>query len=150
MIFAIERLEDCWDEMVALAERHWNEVQNVRLKEEGFNPKYERYKQQEDWGSFLQFTARKDGVMVGYAGLYIVQSMHSQRLICTEDAWYLVPEERKGFAAIRFFKFMENECRKRGVWSVTLTVPDSSGAGKIHKFLGYETVGTISYKRLAP
>ena len=149
MIFAIESLRDCWDEMVALAERHWNETQNFR-KDEGFNPSRERYQQQEDWGSFVQFTARKNGVMVGYAGLYIVPSMHSQKLICCEDTWYLAPEERRGLAAIRFFKFMENECHRRGVWSVTLTAPTSTGAEKIHRFLGYTTVGTVSHKRLAP
>lgn len=147
MNFAIEKLQDCWDEIMVLANQHWNETQNFR-HDEGFAPKFARYKQQEDWGSYIQFTARDEGVLVGYAGVYVVPSMHSQRLICTEDTWYIEPGHRKGLAAIRFFKFMENECRKRGVYSITLTAPESTKAETIHRFMGYRKVASVSYKRL--
>lgn len=147
MIFAVEKVEDCWDEMVALAEGHYAETQGHRHYQ-GFQPLYERYKQQEDWGSFIQFTARVDGKMVGYGGCYVVPSMHTQAMICTEDTWYLLPEYRKGWNAIKFMRFMEKTAKERGAVDVTITTSFTTAADKVAKFLGYEPVAKVLYKRL--
>lgn len=147
MIFAIEKIRDCWDEVSALGQQHWLETQQYRHSQP-FKPMLERYAQYEDFGGYLQFTARVDGVLVGYGGLYIVPSMHTQELICQEDTWYLMPEHRKGFSAIKFFRFMEDECRKRGVKEVMLTAPATTRAGVIHKFLKYEKVADVYSKHL--
>lgn len=147
MKFAIEKLKDCWDEVVELAGKHWLETQEYRHAQP-FNPSFERYNQYEEMGCYLQFTARDEGRLVGYGGLYIVPSMHTQELICTEDTWYLLPEARKGFDAIKFFRFMEDECRKRGVKEVSLTAPATTRAGVIHKFLKYQKVAEVYSKHL--
>ena len=147
MIFAIEKLKDCWDEIMVLAERHWNETQNFR-HEEGFNPKFERYQQQEEWGNYIQFTARENGELIGYGGVYIVPSMHSQELMANEDTWFMAPEHRKGWDSIKFFRFMEDECKRRGAKSITLSAPVTTRAETIHRFLGYKKVAVVSYKRI--
>lgn len=147
MIFAIEPLKGCWDEIMVLAHKHWNETQAYRHSQP-FRPVFERYESYERMGCYVQFTARVEGKLVGYAGLYFVPSMHTQEPICTEDTWYLDPEFRKGWTAIKFFRFMEDECRRRGVVEVTLTEPISTEVGIIHRRLGYKPVATMRSKHL--
>jgi hypothetical protein len=147
VIFAIEPLSTCWNEMITLAHQHWNETQQYRHSQP-FCPSFERYNQYDKAGWFLQFTARDNGKMVGYAGLYLTPSMHTQQLICTEDTWYLLPEYRKGWNAIKFYRFMERECIKRGVVEICLTVPHSTGVSPIHKYLGFEKVSDQFSKHL--
>lgn len=95
-------------------------------------------------------TARDAGRMVGYAGVYLTPSMHTQDIIATEDTWFLLPEYRKGLLAVRFFRFAEDECRKRGAVSANGTATCSNGAGKILEYLGYKEVSRQYYKQLLP
>jgi len=145
--FHVEPLKQCWDEVVGLAGRHWAETQNYR-HEQPFCPQFERYNQYNELGLYIQFTARCEGKLVGYGGVYIVPSMHTQQLICTEDTWYLAPEFRQGWTAMRFFKFMEREAAARGAVDVTLTAPDHTGIAPLHRRLGYKKVADVHWKSL--
>lgn len=147
MIFAVENLADCWDEVVELAGRHWRETQAYRHAQP-FNPQFERYNQYAAAGWYLQFTVRDQGRLVGYGGAYIVPSMHTQRVIATEDTWYLLPEYRKGWTALKFFKFMEAECVKRGAEEVSLTVPEGIGTGVLCERIGYKKVAIHYAKQI--
>lgn len=139
MIFAVEPLEDVWDGVVELAGKHWLETQAYRHNQP-FNPSFERYNGYAKHGWYLQFTVRDEGKLVGYGGVYLTPSMHTQRTIASEDTWYLLPEYRKGWNAIKFFRFMEDECRKRGAEEVNLTVPEGIGTGILCERLGYKKV----------
>lgn len=147
--FAIEPLEQAWDEMVQLATQHWKETQSYRHGQ-GFKPLFERYNQYAKIGCYLPFTARDEGRMVGYGGLYIVPSMHTQQIIATEDTWFMLPEYRKGWTAVRFFKFMEAEARKRGAVEVSLTIPEGIGTGVICERMGYKKVAAHWAKQIHP
>jgi hypothetical protein len=147
LTFAIEPLEQAWNEMIMLAHQHWNETQQYRHSQP-FSPSFDRYNQYAKAGWFILFTARDNGKMVGYAGVYLTPSMHTQQLICTEDTWYLTPEYRKGWNAVRFFKFMENTVREKGAIEICLTAPHTTKAGKIHEYLGYTQVSNQYSKNL--
>jgi hypothetical protein len=149
VIFAVEPLQDAWDEVVGLARKHWNETQGYRHNQP-FNPVFERYNQYAKAGWYLQFTVRDEGRLVGYGGAYIVPSMHTQRLIAQEDTWYLLPEYRRGLLAVRFFRFMEEECVKRGAEEVSLTVPEGIGTGVLCERLGYRKVAVGYSKQISP
>lgn len=149
IIFAVEPLEQAWDDMVKLAAQHWKETQAYRHNQP-FDPKFERYNAYEKIGCFLQFTVRDNGRMVGYGGAYIVPSMHTQRLIASEDTWYLLPEYRKGWNALKFFKFMESECVKRGAIEVSLTVPEGIGTGVLCERIGYAKIAALYSKQIHP
>jgi hypothetical protein len=149
MIFAVEPLRDAWDEMVTLARQHWNETQAYRHNQP-FNPSFDRYNQYAEAGWFLQFTARDEGRMVGYGGIYLVASMHTQILIAQEDTWYLLPEYRKGWNAVRFFRFMEDECRRRDAKQVNLSTPEGYASGIICQRLGYKKVANCWAKDIHP
>lgn len=136
MKFAVEPLAQCWDEMIALAALHWKETEGYRHGQP-FAPKLERYKQYDDMGWYFEGTARDDdGKLVGYCGMYIVPSMHSQCQIAVEDSLFIVPEHRKGRNAIRFIKFLEDECRRRGVVEISITAKNE-GVGKILQYLDF-------------
>jgi hypothetical protein len=149
MIFAVEPLGVAWDEMITLASQHWKETQAYRHSQP-FNPSFDRYNQYAQLGWFLQFTVRENGTMVGYGGVYLVPSMHTQVLIAQEDTWYLLPAYRKGWTALKFFKFMEDECRKRGARQVNLTVPEGIGTGVLCERMGYAKVAVHYAKDIHP
>lgn len=137
MIFAIEPLETSWNEMVMLAADHWIETEGYR-HDQPFNPKYERYEAYEKIGCFVQFTARDEGRMVGFCGMYIVPSMHTQCLITLEDTLFLAEEYRgKGRTAIAFHNFIADEMRKRGAIEITMTVPPGGKAARLLEHLDY-------------
>jgi GNAT superfamily N-acetyltransferase len=149
MIFAVEPLGEAWGEMITLASQHWHETQEYRHNQP-FAPSFDRYNQYAQSGWFLQFTVRDEGRMVGYGGVYLVPSMHTQVLIAQEDTWYLLPAYRKGWTAMKFFKFMEAECRKRGARQVNLTVPEGIGTGVLCERMGYRKVAIHYAKDIHP
>ena len=147
MIFAVEPLKGCWAECMALAQAHWQETEGYRHGQQ-FKPEFDRYEKYDACGWFFVATARHDGVMVGYAGMYITPSMHTQEIIATEDTWFLLPEYRKGRNAIEFCKFVEAECRKRGAVEICMTAKLGNGAGRILEYLGYDMVSKQYSKKL--
>jgi len=84
------------------------------------------------------FTARDGEKMVGYAGMYLTPSMHTQQTIATEDIFFLLPEYRKGRNALAFLKFVEAECKARGAVEICLLAELTNGVGKILEYMGYE------------
>jgi len=149
--FAREPLEKCWgyiyDAPDGLAYCHWMETQQHRHKQ-GYAPSFKRYQDYERMGCFLQFTARAEGRIVGYSGVYVVPSMHTQRLISTEDTWYLTPEYRKGWNAIKFYKWIEGYCKALGVEEATLTLPVTKDArlGHMLERLAYSPI-SVQYSK---
>lgn len=146
MIFAVEPLSQCWDEMVSLASLHWQETETYRHGQP-FAPSFDRYNEYDRMGWYFEGTMREEGRLVGYAGIYIVPSMHSQQMIANEDSLFIHPDFRKGRNAIRFIKFLEEECRKRGAVEVTITAKNPAVA-KILEYLGFPQVATHHSKHL--
>lgn len=140
LAFAIEPLEKCWrdiyDKPEGLAFKHWNETQGFRHYQ-GYAPSFDRYNQFAKIGWFLQFTARDEGKLVGYSGVYIVSSMHSGKTIASEDTWFLLKEYRRGWNAIKFYRFIENECVSRGAIEASLSLPTDRNIDPVVKRLGY-------------
>ncbi len=145
MKFALENLRDCWDEVYAQAIEHNTESKHYHGAE--FNPDKERYFDYNDRGFFFMFTARVDGKLVGNFGMYLMPSMHTQQLVATEDAWFLLPEYRKGRNAIRFYNFMEKEMIKRGAKEITVSSRIGNSVEKIINYLGYNKTN-FNYSKL--
>lgn len=135
LVFARESLATVWIEYTTMAANHWAETE-MAAAGEPFAPSYERYAQYGD--AYSVFTVRDEGRLVGYCGMYLVASMHSQKLLATEDSWYLLPEYRKGRNAIRFYHYVEAEMQRRGAEKVTMTAAPYNGACRIMEYLGYK------------
>lgn len=135
LVFATEPLATAWDEMIVNAYKHWQETQ-MYADGDPFAPQYERYARYGD--AYTVFTARDDGRLVGHCGMYLTPSMHTQKLLATEDTWYLLPEYRKGRNAIKFYHYVEAEMVKRGATKCTMTAAPYNGACRIMEYLGYK------------
>ena len=153
LIFAIEPLTQCWheiyDEPDGLAYLHWLETKAHQYDQQ-YGPSFERYNSYARAGWFHQFTVRDNGKLVGFSGVYITPSMHTQAMLATEDTWYLAKDYRKGWNAIKFYRYIEEKCMELGAEESTLTVPDSKERG-IHTLLlrlDYKPVSVQYSKKL--
>jgi GNAT superfamily N-acetyltransferase len=145
----IEPLSACWNEILAIGLEHWKETEGYR-HDQPFKPEYERYKSYEDCGWGFTVTVRDEGKLVGYSVMYVCPSMHTQELIATEDTFFLLPDYRKGWTAIKLLKFAEDECARRGAVEIFQTAKLTNKAGDILERRGYTHVANQYSKRLAP
>lgn len=146
-MFAVEQLRPIWQEVLPLAEQHWNETQ--KYNGIPFRPDVLRYIQYNEMGAYIQFTARDSGKLVGYGGVYVMPSMHTGEMLATEDTYYLAPEHRKGRNAIAFFNFMEKTLLDMGVSEVQLsTEVHNTKAERIIEYKGYSWIEKRWSKRL--
>lgn len=140
MTFACEPIAAIWDDAIALAKIHHAGTQGFR-RHEPFNPSRERYEACERQQFFYSFTARDEGKLVGYFGIYVTPSMHSQLLMATEDTFFIHPDYRDGFNAIRFIKYVERKLTEAGVHEILFSCEtDNTVANRLLTFLKYEPV----------
>lgn len=130
IVFAVEPLASVWDEKIECAKAHWLET-SMCLSGEILDARLERYEQYEKAGWYIEIVAREDGVLIGFCGMYLVPSMHTQDMLATEDILYIKPEYRHGRNALRFYQFVEEEMIRRGAKKIMLTAPPESVANKI-------------------
>jgi len=141
MFFQAEKFADIVDEIHPLHEAHFQETEKHRLGF-GLNMDYDQLKSYERAGRMVQFTCRdiESGKLVGNIRMYIDTSLHTGTLYATEDTYYVLPEFRLGFAALRFWQFMEDCLKSIGVREIRT---DSKVLNKVHKlneYCGYKHV----------
>jgi hypothetical protein len=141
MNFAIEPVAKVWDEVMPLCRLHWQETEGYRAGQE-FDPRRDVYQLYNERELFLFFTAREEGKLVGYAGIYVVPSMHSKVMTASEDTWFLLPEQRRGWNIIHFWRFIQDELVRRGVVEIWANGKLANRAGRILEFLGFKPVAT--------
>lgn len=140
MRYQRESLADSWDDICALGKAHWHETEAYRHAQV-FNPDKARYLHFEQIGIYHQFTARDGDVLAGYGGIYVMPSMHTQKLIASEDTYFLLPEYRKGRNAIGFLKFIENYLKDLGCVEFSVSTKLSNPrAERIIEYLKFKFV----------
>ena len=151
LTFQLEPVSACWDEVLTLAEQHWAGTKSYR-RHEPFLPSKARYQSCNESGFFRLVTAREGPRLVGYFGVYVSPSMHSQLLMATEDTFYLHPDYRAGRTALRFLKHIELLCQHWGVHEVLFSCEqdNTSGIKGLLSLLGYEPVIQQYRKLLTP
>lgn len=120
IVYQVERMVDVLAEIKALHANHWDETEMYRA-EVGFDPDYAQYIAIDRAGGFLLVTARQAGVMVGYFMIVLHVSRHSSKLVAAEDAFYLKPTHRRGFALLKMLRFTEDCCRRVEAKQITLS-----------------------------
>lgn len=121
---------------MVLAEAHWRETEMYRHGQP-FCPSFDRYNSYDKAGWLVQYTARSEGKLVGYATMYLTPSQHTQLPIATEDTFFLLPDYRQGRNAIRFYQFLEADLWSRGAVEIMMTVKLTNGAGRVLEYLGF-------------
>lgn len=144
--FAIEPVRSVWDEM----SRDWIENWGQEYIDKGEPPnlKLELYENYEKAGMYFQYIARDEGKIAGYSGIYLSPSMHSQKLIATEDIIFLKPQYRGGTLAKRFLKYVENDMKSRGAVSMSFTMKPNSSGSRLIEHCGYKIEMVVLEKRL--
>jgi len=141
-VFAVERFEDILEELAPMHALHYSETETFWAGIE-FNPDYRDYIECERAGGSLQFTIRKDGVLVGQCLMKVFKSRHTQTLAASEDALFIHPDHRRGLAFFRYFiRWIEDALACLGVRQVTLTSKTANSADKLMMRCGYKPTAT--------
>lgn len=146
-VFAVERLRDIVDEIHPLHEAHFLETERHRLGF-GLNMNYPYYLASERAGDMVQLTLRKDGALVGNIRMFIGTSLHTGTQYATEDTFFVLPDHRKGFLAIRFWQFMEDCMRAIGVMEIRTDSKLLNHVDRLNTYCGYTAVATKFVKIL--
>lgn len=151
--FQEEPFAACWAEAKPLTEAHHAGTASYR-RHEPLKIDAERFTRYNEAGIFHWLTARDQGVLVGYFGVYVMDSMHSQRPIATEDTFFLHPQYRGGRTALRFLRYVEQFlqawARPGEPLSVLFSceIDNDTGIQRLLHFLDYEPVITVYTKCL--
>ena len=140
-VFRVERFRDIIEEMHVLHERHFEETEKHRLGF-GLNPNYDYMCESERLGTMVQFVCRlkETGELVGNIRMYIQTSLHTGTLYASEDTFYLLPDYRQGFTALRFWQFMEEGLKSIGVREIRTDSKVINKVNKLNEYCGYTHV----------
>jgi GNAT superfamily N-acetyltransferase len=147
ILFQRERAHALWAEITPLLEKHWQEI--AHFKDVPLEPDVERYNAMEDAGLLRCYTARVDGVLVGYA-VFFAGSLNMHYKSCTvanNDVVFLHPDYRRGRLGLQLVDFCESRLREEVqvvYWHVKAAHP---ALGKILARRGYKMVDEIYAKR---
>lgn len=145
--FRVEAIMDVLDEIKVLHSEHWRETEAYR-DAVGFEPDYGQYVAIDREGGFLLVTARAATKMVGYFMFVLYTSRHSSKYVAAEDAFYLDPAHRKGFALVKMLRFSEACLKRIGVKQALLTEKLTNRIGPVLKRCGYAYCGNMWTKVL--
>ena len=129
--FAIEPYKVVWDEgEKGVFNLHWQELAIDKVIPWDLN--HELYTQMEEKGMLHVATVRDEGRIVGYHVATIAPHLHykSAGLMAYEDMYFILKEYRAGGVGARFFMFIEEELRKKGItkWFLSCKVHQDHGA----------------------
>jgi len=147
VVFEKVAFADVLEECKPLFEAHWRETEMYRAGT-AFAPNYDQYIKYNEVGFYQFFVARRDGKIVGDAGMYVTEGMHDGKKLGIEDTWFLVPEARAGLTAVKFLWFVEDDLRRQGVQELYMTTKLENGAGRILEFCGYKHVANQFWKSI--
>lgn len=109
-----ERILPIYEEIETIAKRNYAEAKFARLFGE-MDINKEQYALLQDNGNLFFFSFRKDGKLVGYAFYFFARSYMGKDYLAENGAFYLVPEERRGFTANNLLKELEKLLAEKGV-----------------------------------
>jgi hypothetical protein len=148
--FAVESWTAAIAEMRPLFHLLWDEVAIDKGKF-GCDADDAVYEVLEQRGALIALTARCEGKLVGFFMGLIFPHMHYKNsgLICTTDAYFVLPEFRdRNAAGIRFFKFIEATLRARKVVKFYTSCKVDRDRSPMFEALGYRLQDFIFVKCL--
>jgi GNAT superfamily N-acetyltransferase len=138
VIFAWEKVENVWDEAMALARDNAKETGVLGIDE--FDPDKERFQQLCETGALVVFTARQDGKLVGYFVVHLFRHLiFSKTIWAIQDSLYIDPGHR-GLAAVRFLKWTDSALKDLGVDCILRQVTTQNDYSRTLERLGYALV----------
>lgn len=148
-VLAMERFSEVLPELHALHERHYAEVDTSGIP---MNPDYDAIKSSEHDGCLMQFTARvkATGELIGNMRVYLGMSRHTQTMFAQEDTFYVTPEHRGGFMAVRLWQFAERCVIQAGAREISFDSKTINHADSMARYLKYTPVAIKFSKTIPP
>ena len=146
--FKQEFLRDCYDEAQELLQMHWSEV---ALNKDAIklNPDIEQYEEAEKAGCLRIFTARADGLLVGYFALIVQRSLHyMDHAFATNDVIFLHPDHRRGYAARKLIEFATQCLEQDGCSMLFINTKVHKPFDMLLGRMGFDHIENVYAKRL--
>jgi GNAT superfamily N-acetyltransferase len=146
--YQVEQWRDVAPEMTELWQAHWEEVAINRdtIKLAVDHKSYEAFA---DAGALHVVTARGPNGIVGYhitivrPHLHYVNDLHG-----FTDVYYISPEHRQGWTAVKLFKAVERTLAARGVRKIFTGTKLSLDMGRLFERLGFHETERLYTKVL--
>ena len=115
LTFQLERGTSIYGQLDVLGVAHYNDITPDKDKMPyGIDGPY--YQALDGLGMLQTLTARRDGNIVGYCVVVVKPHPHYRTVLCGfEDAYFLLPEERKGRTGLKMLQESLAALRRRGV-----------------------------------
>jgi len=141
-----EFLETCRNELEELFNLHWEEIALNKDKIQ-LNPNWDAYEAIEESGHLKIFTARSNGILIGYFFVVVSVSLHyKDHLFADNDLIYLHKDYRKGFTGINLIKFAEKCLREDGVSLLKINTKVHKPFDKLMDYLKFDCVERVYTK----
>jgi GNAT superfamily N-acetyltransferase len=143
-----ESFEEAYQDAAPLLVKHWAEISNNL--DIALDVNIDAYIHGETNGLLRIYTARENGVMLGYLAMFVHKGLHYQQSVqATQDVFYVDPDHRGKMLGVRLLNFMEDQLRKEGVQVIHQHVKIKHPAlGQLLERRGYTAVETIYQRRL--
>ncbi|WP_335954048.1 GNAT family N-acetyltransferase, partial [Acinetobacter higginsii] len=111
----VESFEENLEYLKPLLPIHYQELA-LNQDKVPLSPQFDKYIAAEHSGELLFIGLRKSGELIGYFIGFVAPGLHySTCLTCQMDIFYVHPDHRGSGAGLQLFKFVEDQCKKRGV-----------------------------------
>lgn len=148
--FAVEDFNQIASELAPLFGQHWREAgldqDSIKLA-----PDWERYALNQNQGLLHVVTVRSEGKLVGYYMAFILPHMHYREAgpMGYPDAYFILPEYRKGGAGAKLFAEMERTLWERGCSKIYTSTKVHLDRGEMLERMGYNLTDKV-YTKLRP
>ena len=146
-----EKLTDIIDEMYPLLQEHFLEVDEGVVGEITYPIAFDwdSYQGMLNAGALRIYTARSEGVLIGYVWYCVIPALHMMGCITAyDDLHYVKPSHRKGWTAIKMFKFAEASLKLLKVNRIITGTKIGKDKEVLFKRLGYEVTEKLFVKGL--
>lgn len=143
--FSVESFETTLPELMPLYREHYAEMVE-RLQAQGmpqppFAPRLDRYIEADRGGWLITIVLRDELSAVGYANVYLTQSMHNGELIAQEDAIFVAKAHRNGVGK-KLVEYGLSELKARGVKRLLVSAVTDLRVAKLWRRMGFRDVAT--------
>jgi GNAT superfamily N-acetyltransferase len=143
-----ESLATCANDAKDLLQSHWEEIA-INKDVIKLNPDWDAYYSLEDAGILKIFTARSDGLLVGYFVVLCRTHIHyKDHVFAANDILYLHKDYRKGLTGAKLMKFAEKCLQEDGVSVLVVNTKRHRPFDSLLNWLGYKHVENVYSKLL--
>ena len=145
--FQVEKWRPFHAEAGPIMQRHWEEIAIDRDKIQ-FSLDNARYEGMDDAGILHILTVRDSGNLMGYYIAFILPHVHYQHagLMAFTDAYYVLPEARRGPVGMQLFAEAEKSLKERGVVKTYLSTKVHHDNGPLFERLGWKLTDRVYTK----